>query len=96
MAFANDATLLEGMAAGLPAVATLHGGIPEAVRDGRNGLLVPEKSPTELAAAVLRLMGDPALLATLSSEAAASMEANFGASRQISALEDCYEEAIKL
>lgn len=87
-------SLLEGMAAGLPAVATWHGGIPEAVSDGRNGLLVPEKSPVELAAAVLRLMGDPALLATMSREAAASTEANFGAARQIAALEDCYEEAI--
>ncbi len=87
-------SLLEGMAAGLPAVATWHGGIPEAVRDGRDGLLVPEKSPVDLAAAVLRLMADPAMLASMSREAAASMEANFGAARQIAALEDCYEEAI--
>lgn len=87
-------SLLEGMAAGLPAVATWHGGIPEAVRDGCNGLLVPEKSPAALAAAVLRLMGDPALLEAMSREAAASMEAHFGAAGQIAALEDCYEEAI--
>lgn len=89
-------SLLEGMAAGLPAVATWHGGIPEAVRDGFNGLLAPERSPAELAAAVLRLLGDPALLETLSREAAASMETHFGASRQIAALEDCYEEAVRL
>lgn len=87
-------SLLEGMAAGLPAVATWHGGIPEAVHDGRNGLLVPERSPIDLAAAVLRLLGDPALLEAMSREAAVSMEAHFGAARQISALEDCYEEAI--
>ena len=86
--------LLEGMASGLPAVATWHGGIPEAVSDGANGLLVPEKSPADLAAAVLRLMADPALLERLSREAGASMEANFGANRQIAALEDCYEEAL--
>lgn len=88
-------SLLEGMASGLPAVATWHGGIPEAVTDGQNGLLAPEKSPGELAAAILRLLANPVLLEAMSREAAASMEANFAAARQISALEDCYEEAVR-
>ena len=85
--------LLEAMATGLPAVATRHGGIPEAVTDGIDGLLVPEKSPRILAEAILRLTGDNDLLGRMSVSAAANIARNFGAERQIKALEDCYEEA---
>ena len=45
-------SMLEAMATGLPVVATLHGGIPEAVTDGHDGLLVPEHAPVELAGAI--------------------------------------------
>jgi colanic acid/amylovoran biosynthesis glycosyltransferase len=86
-------TLLEAMASGLPAVATFHGGIPEAVRDGVDGLLVPEKSPQLLAAAILRLTGEDGLLSRMSVAASANIVENFGPDRQIEALEDCYEEA---
>jgi glycosyltransferase involved in cell wall biosynthesis len=40
-------------------------GIPEAVRDGENGLLVPENDPEALAAAIRRLAEDGALRARL-------------------------------
>lgn len=49
-------TLKEGMAIGLPVVATRHGGIPELVEDGRSGYLVPERDPDALAAAVDQLI----------------------------------------
>ena len=63
--------LLEAMAAGVPIVAASTGGIPELVRDGSTGLLVPPRNPAALAAAVIRLLGDPALAARL---AAAGLE----------------------
>ena len=86
--------LLEAMATGLPAVATFHGGIPEAVTHEVDGLLVPERSPDELAAAILTLTHDPAMLETFSIRAAANVEAKFGATRAMDALEDCYAEAL--
>ncbi len=49
-------TLKEAMAIGLPVVATRHGGIPELVVDGESGLLVPERDPAAIAAAVQRLI----------------------------------------
>jgi glycosyltransferase involved in cell wall biosynthesis len=88
--------MLEAMAAGLPVVATTHGGIPEAVTDGVDGLLVPEKDPDQLAAAILRLLADPDLLAELSKQANRSVTEKFGFESAIHALEDCYEEAISL
>ena len=46
---------------GRPVVATEVGGIPEVVKDGVNGLLVPPRDPDALAAALDRLLDDEAL-----------------------------------
>lgn len=48
-------TLVEAMAAGLPIVATNVWGNEDAVNDGENGLLVPAKSPDEMAKAIIHL-----------------------------------------
>ena len=50
--------LLEAMAAGLPIVATRHGGIPEAVEQGTTGMLVAEGDVVDMAAQVVRLAMD--------------------------------------
>lgn len=89
-------SMLEAMATGLPVIATHHGGIPEAVTHDHDGLLVRERSPDELATALLRLMEEPELLSRLSQNAAASVRDQFGAPAQIARLEDHYFEAISL
>jgi len=53
--------LAEAMWAGLPCAATRQGGVPELVKDGETGLLVPPRSPEALADALVRLLKDPAL-----------------------------------
>jgi colanic acid/amylovoran biosynthesis glycosyltransferase len=53
--------LMEAQAAGLPAIATRHGGIPELVENERSGLLVPEADRTAIAVALQRLARDPEL-----------------------------------
>jgi glycosyltransferase involved in cell wall biosynthesis len=50
--------MVEAMAAGLPVVSTAVSGIPELVRDGENGLLVPPEDPAALASALLTLAVD--------------------------------------
>jgi phosphatidyl-myo-inositol dimannoside synthase len=62
----TTSTVPEALAAGRPLVATSVGGIPELVRDGENGLLVPEKDPVALAAAIERLHADSELRERLS------------------------------
>jgi glycosyltransferase involved in cell wall biosynthesis len=52
--------LLEAMLASLPIVATRVSSIPEIVADGETGLLVPPDAPSALAAAVERILDDPA------------------------------------
>ena len=89
-------SMLEAMATGLPVVATRHGGIPEAVTDGKDGLLVPEHSANELADAILSLLNDPGRLGALSEAAADTVRTNFGAETQIARMEDVYFEAMAL
>jgi glycosyltransferase involved in cell wall biosynthesis len=50
--------LMEALAAEIPVVATAISGIPELVRDGETGLLVPERDAAALAEALLRLYTD--------------------------------------
>ena len=88
-------TLLEAMATGLPAVATFHGGIPEAVTNSVDGWLVPERCPEELGQAVLRITRDSRLLHDLSFHAAANVEIKFGLERQLRTLENYYQEAME-
>jgi glycogen(starch) synthase len=57
--------LVEGLRAGRPIVASAVGGIPEVVRPGETGLLVPPGEPAALAAAVDRVLTEPGLAATL-------------------------------
>lgn len=64
---------VEALALGTPVVATAVGGVPELVRSGENGLLVPPGSPHELAAAIARLIEDDGLRARLAAAAAPSV-----------------------
>ncbi|MEM9023922.1 MAG: glycosyltransferase family 4 protein, partial [Bacteroidota bacterium] len=54
-------SILDAFACRVPVVATRAGGIPELVEHESTGLLAPVKAPTELGAAVLRMLGDAAL-----------------------------------
>ena len=62
--------VLEGMLHGLSIVATRVGGPASILKNGRTGLLVPPKDPAALTAALLRLIGDPALRRRLGAAAA--------------------------
>jgi glycosyltransferase involved in cell wall biosynthesis len=53
--------LMEAQSQGLACVATAVAAIPELIRDGDTGLLVPPRDPPALSAALERLIGDPEL-----------------------------------
>lgn len=74
--------LLEAMALGTPCVATPVTGIPEVIADGVTGLIVPERDPQALAAALARLLDDVELRVALAAAARRLVEADFDARRQ--------------
>jgi colanic acid/amylovoran biosynthesis glycosyltransferase len=88
-------SMLEAMAMGLPVVSTRHGGIPEAVTDGRNGLLVAERDFDGLTASLLTIADDPARWKSMGVSASKTVATEFAQARQIESLESAYLEAIE-
>lgn len=87
--------LLEAMAAGRPVVATRVGGVPEAVEDGVEGLLVPPGDPAALAAAALSLLRDPQRARALAAAARRRVAADFSVARMARELELVYAEVLR-
>lgn len=71
--------LLQASAAGVPIVACRAGGIPEAVRDGVNGLLVPAADADALAHAIGRILAEPALAQRLGEAGSELVDREFSA-----------------
>ena len=71
--------ILEAMSMEKPVVSTYHAGIPQAILDGVNGLLVKEKDNEGLAAALEKLIEDKALRRKLGVEARKTIVADFSA-----------------
>ena len=81
--------MLEAMAASKPVVATRVGGIPEVIRDGHNGLLVPPRNVHRLSEAICALLKSSTLRETIGNNGYSTVKSDFSASaisRQIAAL----------
>jgi colanic acid/amylovoran biosynthesis glycosyltransferase len=88
-------SMLEAMASGLPVVATRHGGIPEAVTDGLNGLLVAERDDEGLAKSLFAMTQNPARWKAMGAAASELVATEFTQQAQILSLESAYFEAIE-
>jgi colanic acid/amylovoran biosynthesis glycosyltransferase len=88
-------SLLEAMATGLPSVATRHGGIPEAITDRVNGLLVDEADPEALFRALEELARDDHLRTAIAEKGAEVVADKFNHAEQIKKLEGIYLRVIK-
>lgn len=76
-------SLLDAMAAARPIVATATGGIPEVVVDGETGLLVAPRDDAAMAAAIVRLLKEPALRERMGQAGLARARELFSAERML-------------
>jgi glycosyltransferase involved in cell wall biosynthesis len=81
--------VMEAKALGLPIVSTAVGGVPEAVENGRDGLVVPPRNPTALLGALRRVTDDPELRDRLA-EASRNSSSEYAATRAVTYQEEVY------
>lgn len=87
-------TLIEAMASGLPVVATPVGIVPEIVRDGVNGFIVPLREPAVLGEALWRVREDPARAEAMGREGRATVRGRYTHRHVAEKVMAIYEEVL--
>ena len=85
---------VEAMACGTPVVACRAGALPEVMKLGGGGLVVPRDDPDALARGVLELLEQPELRRAMSSNARSCVEASFAWPRVAEATVEVYREVM--
>jgi glycosyltransferase involved in cell wall biosynthesis len=88
--------VLEAMAAGVPVVASAVGGIPDQVRHGDDGLLVPPGDPAALCEAVLVLLEAPDLARRMGAAGCRKAATNFSHATMVERVMKVYRTAVGL
>ena len=84
---------LEAMAHGVPVVASDIGGVPEWLREGRNGFRVPPKDASVLADRIQKIVGNRDTATAMGDEALAYLRERFLPQSHLSVLKSIYEAA---
>jgi glycosyltransferase involved in cell wall biosynthesis len=87
-------SLVLAMGASLPVVASRVAGIPEVVRDGVTGLLVKPGDAGDLASALVRLVQDAGLRASIGHAASAFVRPRFGVDGYIASVTSLYDSLL--
>jgi glycosyltransferase involved in cell wall biosynthesis len=87
--------VMEALACGTPVVATDVGGIPEMIRDGETGFLVPPGDSRAMAARIVQLLADDSLRASFGQKAATSAHLLFDLKQQVDSYLSWYETILE-
>ena len=88
-------TTVEGMASGIPVIATEHAGLPEIVKNKETGLLIPTRDSESLRKAVMSLYNEPELVCRISKGGREKVETELNIKLQIRKIEELYQKIIK-
>lgn len=94
---ANEGTpvvVIEALAAGCPVVATSVGGVPDVVREGVDGFLVPMGDTEALAERLTRLAEDPELRATMGAAGRESVPPRYSVKRLVGDIDELYRSLL--
>ena len=86
--------LLEAMAVGLPVIATTTGSIPDVVRNGMTGLLVPPRDSQAISASLEILLNDTGFRRTLGLNASRFVANSYSLESMLNRLEGVYRQII--
>jgi glycosyltransferase involved in cell wall biosynthesis len=86
---------LEANACGVPVVAVAEGGVRETIENGRNGLLVSDAQPANLAAALMTILDNPSLAAEMRAKARDHVVSRWSLEPAILRLEEILLRTIK-
>lgn len=92
---ATPRVIAEAFSAGTPVLACAVGGIPEIIRDGRDGLLVADRSPGSLARAIMAAAGDRERLRAIAANARARWREAFTVERFQADIAAFVQEAVE-
>jgi glycosyltransferase involved in cell wall biosynthesis len=84
--------VVEGMASARPVIATAHGGPCELLEDGVSGLLVPPREPGALAAAMRRLIDDPAMAHAMGAAGRRRAETHYSSRAYLAGVHRVYDD----
>jgi glycosyltransferase involved in cell wall biosynthesis len=87
-------SIREALACERPVVATALEGMPELVRDGETGRLVPPRDPAALAEAILGTLADPTAAQAMARAGRKRVEAHFSLRAKVDALEALYDRLV--
>lgn len=68
---------LESLASGTPVIGSNVGGIPDIIKNGKTGLLVPEKKPDEISNAIIKILSDRKLSGKLAANGQKHVKTNY-------------------
>ena len=92
---ASPQVVPQALAVGTPVIGTAVGGIPEIVRDGETGRLVPPADAQALAEAILDLLGDPARARAMARRGQALVQERFTFEATMRATTAVYEDLLR-
>lgn len=88
--------LLEAMIAGLPVIATRNGGIPEIIKDGENGILVPPKDADAIEKAIEQIFSSPLTHQAMSEKNYKDVKEMFDVKAMVKKTENIYRSLLNI